>query len=1342
MAAEIVFQYENNGYRLYNDQVQPGQPFLVSGFVYDFDISPETNFWRVGFRFSENAEIPFFHPRKRYPPSIDSFLDLTIAAGRFDGKSWREANYLEISLQTSSGTESLTHTLDYIPGALIRIRFHYTRSNKILSAEITTENFDPLPLSCSLPVEFDYFKPFTWADKKAYKIMIKAIIKRFGERPIKNVEYFEVGQIGFRFGSIFDPTILAKPALVILPCSDEGTLSSELHDKVVEFGIPIPIADKKGIFVLTNNNSTDNLFVGYAYSVKNGSSSLKLVQKILKEIFASGNVSSYNKSGVAKVSLPLLGTGAGHLNMLEVASLYDRFFNSIKLEIEIIVSIPTKPAFASILERFTGRAIDISRKKEKFKPGFIAQIERRNRIQIPHDAYTISRQLDIVELSLSNINLDAQDLLKYCPNIKKLSLLECAIVNEDKLGKLKNIQELSLPGSQLSNFNFLPYLNKLSILDLSKTGLNSIGILVNLRKLKKLILSRNEIENVPFLGSAVMLEHLDLSNNRIKEISFITYADKLKFLNLANNQIHQLSISIRHNQLTLLDFRNNKIETIDILLKLRSLKIVYAEKNPFVDYLKISLKEGQNHLPAIKNAFSRNQESGKKMFERPVKILLLGNHATGKTSLLNYFFYGHLLSNTSSTHILTISNYPLNRAIPTAVFFDFGGQDYYHGIYRSFLSSQGIYLLFYNTSVNRNQQRSDSNNLVTQDFSLAYWLGQKQYLEEEKFGGLTDPLLLIQTRADEDQRSRFYTMHNEPKIHNEFFICLREGANSNKAIGYSNELNESALKYLSLTIRTLIDQAKRKNLEPEWFIEFYKFIFEKNVSASHVPMDVETAIMPHYKRNETELLELLKDDLDQLHQQGLVLYYRNVMPEKAWLNPKSFIKYVHETILSKENILNKNGIIPFDEFKDVDGSILNLLRLQKVIFLHDFGEFGREYIIPSFLPIANINDKTYGLLTFGIGAPSFTLKFLHFMPFGIINQLISVFGLENSRKKFWRDQLLFTLHDDARVLLRLDFQALEIKVAVDFRDGLLRKNKLEIQKYLFYVLMALYWDFPVMSFTEFVQYLNGNLPEEMLEVNSVLKNKVDDCINIFENEECRPLDLNVSIDDTFFISYRELGNQNDFVRITGKRRNQEGGLSDEVKSIPIFPFQIFVKKELKRRKKVVISYSKKDLKLVNKFKDHIKPLYDDNLIEQPWYCSELEVGTEWDEEISRRFEEADIIFFMISENLFSVQYVQDYEIKNAIDRYDRGETIMIIPILMSPYHFARQHPYNLARFSALPFTLRAVTLFSNQNMAWYSIQELVRIAINRSLDPGDCSEVLTSELKEIYEKIIGEKIEG
>lgn len=279
----------------------------------------------------------------------------------------------------------------------------------------------------------------------------------------------------------------------------------------------------------------------------------------------------------------------------------------------------------------------------------------------------------------------------------------------------------------------------------------------------------------------------------------------------------------------------------------------------------------------------------------------------------------------------------------------------------------------------------------------------------------------------------------------------------------------------------------------------------------------------------------------------------------------------------------------------------------------------------------------------------------------------------------------------------------------------------------------------LLPFKDYLAFLHGKLKKESFGEMDDTYVKISNTEEFYNNPNCRPNDLFISLNEKDFISCKALCETDGSVMIDSCSIDEKGNFDEHHKAIPVYPFQSFTTQPLRRRKNVAISYSKKDLQLVQKFRDYLTPLYHDELIDHPWYCTELEAGKEWNPEIQDKFDQADIIFFMVSENLMSTNYVLEHEIKNAIEKYEREGKIKIVPILMVPYQFARKGRYDLSRFTALPYALHPVTLFDNQLEAWDIITQSIRIMIEKDLDPGKSDE-LPSELNSKFQKIIEMKM--
>src|SRR5437764_9084113 len=94
------------------------------------------------------------------------------------------------------------------------------------------------------------------------------------------------------------------------------------------------------------------------------------------------------------------------------------------------------------------------------------------------------------------------------------------------------------------------------------------------------------------------------------------------------------------------------------------------------------------------------------------------------------------------------------------------------------------------------------------------------------------------------------------------------------------------------------------------------------------------------------------------------------------------------------------------------------------------------------------------------------------------------------------------------------------------------------------------------------------------------------------------------------------------------------------------------------------SYAHEDEVLLNKLKAHLRPLQRQGLIDV-WHDRDISAGTEWEQEISKHLNEAQIILLLISPDFMDSDYSYGYEMKCAIERHDREESC-VIPIILRP----------------------------------------------------------------------------
>ncbi|WP_026707454.1 leucine-rich repeat domain-containing protein [Flavobacterium frigidarium] len=900
----------------------------------------------------------------------------------------------------------------------------------------------------------------------------------------------------------------------------------------------------------------------------------------------------------------------------------------------------------------------------------------------------------------------------------------------------------------------------------------NLGRLTNLEYLN---ISNNKICSITSLKKLDNLKHFHINNNEINSIFFLGHFKTLKSLNTSNNILTNISFLKDLKSLEMLDLHSNKIKNVyDLETILSSLKKLVIDNNPFVIDQNWKLSKYENHLSTIENYFSKKNAKETINYKLPVKVLLLGNHGAGKSTLLDYLIAPNkktrrIKKQNDSTHIVRIEKYPRSKTkkLPEIIYFDFGGQDYYHGIYKAFLTNDAINILLWNSKTDENKIRIDKvNNILTRDFTKNYWLHQLKHQYSDKVNVkssheiLEDEIVLIaQTHADNDIRITENKQINGINIKNEFHISLDQDSIDVKNIHKINlDFLESNLNY---EIEEKKSQSSYNVLQPKWYGAFLNFIF----SFPSQKCILLSELLKNYKRkpegNETseDILSFLIEDLDQLHRQGLILYYKNFneLKDVVWLNPSLLTTFIHSEILTKKDLILNRGEISEEKFHDIankDLKIIKLLQLQKVVF---HNKENKKYIIPSFLPLANdIKVKNnYDILTFGLDEPAFTLKFENFIPFGIVNQLICHFGNNPDSKNFWRDQLIFTLDNSVKVLIKLDFNNLEIFVFLSNKN-LVNKDLQIIERYIFNCLIAIYHDVPLLAFRDYQNdqmniTTNAEINDVLLKKKPLVRNSLT--VNFIDIINKLPDDLYISLDNEYFVKGTMLNSLIDGFRISSMstiaepvQKSPETGENYIIrtlskvhsKELPIYKFQNFTNQNLKKMKKIFISYSKDDFSLVKQFQDHLSSLKRDSII-STWYCTELIAGGEWDKDITKHFEEADIVCFMISSNLMRTDYIHKYEITKAFEKKKKDDSFKIVPIILDFCSWSTTNN-DLSKFTALPYTAKPVCDFDNKNMAWYIIVECLRFMIASDQQPtGDDwfkNDELPNNIYKIYKRIV------
>ena len=921
-------------------------------------------------------------------------------------------------------------------------------------------------------------------------------------------------------------------------------------------------------------------------------------------------------------------------------------------------------------------------------------------------------------LDLSGNQIAKLEGLERLTSLTELYLSGNQINKLESLDRLASLTMLNLSGNQISKIEGLDSLSSLIWLDLSYNQIRKLEGLDHLTSLRGLYLSGNQLiklEGLDSLSSLIWLnlsgnqlikleglEHLtsltelDLSGNQISKIDGLASLTSLRMLYLSKNQINNLEGLKDLTQLQDLDVSGNDIQSVDDIKLLapileQTLEKLRIHDNPFVASSGLILSPYDNHLPEIKALLEKEKEKQKKTsveYHPFCKVMLLGNHSSGKTTFLSQYDTNYTYQ--ENTHVLSIHR----SNNPNAIFYDFGGQDYYHGIYQAFFTTQSLYLLFWDAKKDRNFVSVDDKEYQTLNFNRPYWLGQIAYACNRcmSVGGnpdgkdtpqTTDDTIIIQTHADETgAKQQTLGCAAENGVLEEIYVSLEPKANS--AVHALNYLNERVREVVASRSKSIQITEKDKGL--------YEALPTIAGDNKHIPISLEAlAAQLNKGRAENDLytIEYLQTELNQLSLRGEVLYYREneKLNNYVWLDPAAFVQMIHGEILQKDNI--NRGTVPKDIFEcklhnlssgsifeedGQNGNMILQLLLEELIVYEDKD----CYVIPGYLPLHS-DDEAYKWLTLGFERPNFVLKFERFIPFGLINQIIAYYGREEGAlKRYWRDQVIFTAGremdrqtleqeeekeglpktnaEDYQIWIKLDFTDLAISVFIKEQRKTSAKDMQRKEATILSDMLDMYW--------------NNIPPREQIgdkdteQTRSTIRET---------NRKKRPIqDLYLSCaqadKDLTESHYIHLGTLDDESKTTARIAAYplKNGVIDKerVREVSTRPYKhLSVNKNLATAKQIFISYSKEDQTELETCLQFFKPLEKNGQIEI-YYDKLTKFETPIHPEIRKRIVEADCIIALISQRYLATDYILDHELP-VFREYNKT----IVPILIKPCTF-------------------------------------------------------------------------
>ncbi|MCT4646814.1 MAG: leucine-rich repeat domain-containing protein [Carboxylicivirga sp.] len=857
----------------------------------------------------------------------------------------------------------------------------------------------------------------------------------------------------------------------------------------------------------------------------------------------------------------------------------------------------------------------------------------------------------------------------------------------------------------------------------NRWGITSLGPVTRLSELEYLNLSNNKLTSIIGLNKLVNLKIAHLNNNEISRPVGLSDLQYLKELYLSNNKIKTVDFISENKNIETLDLHNNLIQDLRPLKSIITnigisndkweVNTLNIAKNPLEQPPMTIVNLGKD---AVIGIFEDIEKRGR-YINKDIKLILVGNSEVGKSTLVKYMDKENGLDEEHLPTLWMDERIIKSKYSITAIgeecqlhIFDFGGHDYYHDTHHIFYGTNTIYLLLWDKKTNnlnsrKTLQRTKENQEIeieTQDYPLKYWLDSVKFytkdVEADNFefeimrkATYNSSLLLIQNKVDDVAEIVFLDGKSLKRdysfIHDMINMSIKPKRNLNH---FDNMLWE------------MLDKMK---IIGAVLPRFYEPIKKSITSYNGKPVLSFPEFMNHCNSK-------LKNSIDEeqgkrlvkyLVQVGLVLCANRSSEEKIYMNKKWVIENMHKVL---EKLTERKGEFKRDYVVKTLGEddnrvddLLTMMEEFKIVFKHPHSD---TYIAPLYLP--KIPDGKVSLFLNSKQIPYRRFEYNGFIHKSVILSIFQKFGA----------YLPFDQNKD---------------IYYYWKDGLIVKNPTteEIVMIKFYLGNE-----------------NGSACIDIYDLNHSKQPKFRDEVLTFIREVNKGYELEemVTVDGEDYISKDLLEKNAKIGKYIFSEKKLTGTQNAEKKQklYKLKDYMDFIDNTIKK-KKVVISYSKKDLPHIHTLRRYLQPLVDAELIEQPWYCTNLNPGDDWDAKIKHKFEEADIIFFMVSEYFYSTRYIIDHEIKTAIDRYDNGEDVKIIPIILEFYDWGRKHPYNLQRFSALPYQAKPLSDFKNPKMIWNTITASVKMMIEKDLDPGK-TEIIGRDLEEIYERQVKGKLDN
>ncbi len=347
--------------------------------------------------------------------------------------------------------------------------------------------------------------------------------------------------------------------------------------------------------------------------------------------------------------------------------------------------------------------------------------------------------------NLQILDLSDNELIAIPSELRNLQQLEILKIQKNclsrlppELGQLQSLRILDLSDNQLVTIPAeLGYLQQLNTLELQKNCLSCLPPeLGQLHNLQTLNLDSNCLTFIPYeLGALEKLQLLNLRNNQIALLPpALGQLKQLQWLGLSDNQLFSLPSELRYlEQLHWIDLSRNKLQSLPFeFWSLYALQWLYIHDNPLALPHELTTDPG-NPTPLLVYLRELALQQQQAMPLNEAKLILIGEGAVGKTSLVQRLLYDTFDPRSSKTNGIAVERWsvPVDEQSIDLNIWDFGGQEIMHATHRLFMTRRSLYVVVIDA---RSGERASR---------LEYWLRLVQSVAPDA------PVLVVSNKVDE-----------------------------------------------------------------------------------------------------------------------------------------------------------------------------------------------------------------------------------------------------------------------------------------------------------------------------------------------------------------------------------------------------------------------------------------------------------------------------------------------------------------------------------------------------------------------------------------------------------------